>query len=124
MTPPESKNVEPNAIEPACAADDHGVSDDDLLCIEDCQRAAAMFSALGDPNRLRLLGLLIGREMCVTEIAALLEDNLPAVSQRLKLLRSERIVSYRREGKHVYYRLDDQHIVLLIRNALEHARHE
>ena len=102
MVQPESKNVELNTIEPACAADDHGVSDDELLRIEDCQRVAAMFSALGDPNRLRLLGLLIGREMCVTEIAALLQDNLPAVSQRLKLLRSERIVSYRREGKHVY----------------------
>jgi ArsR family transcriptional regulator len=53
-----------------------------------------------------------------------LEDNLPAVSQRLKLLRSERIVSYRREGKHVFYSLDDDHIVELIRNALAHADHQ
>ena len=120
MTPSESNNP----IEPTCAANDHGISQDELLRLEDYYRAAAMFSALGDPNRLRLLGLLIGREMCVTEISSILNDNLPAVSQRLKLLRSERIVSYRREGKHIFYRLDDEHIVELIRNALEHAGHE
>ena len=113
-----------NNIEATCAAGDHGAAGDELLRIEDCQRAAAMFSALGDPNRLRLLGLLIGQEMCVTEIASILKDNLPAVSQRLILLRNERIVSYRREGKHVYYRLDDEHIVALIRNALDHAEHD
>ncbi|MDG2207679.1 MAG: metalloregulator ArsR/SmtB family transcription factor [Pirellulales bacterium] len=111
-------------VEATCAADEHRASGDALLQIEDCQRAAAMFSALGDSNRLRLLGLLIRREMCVTEIATILDDNLPAVSQRLKLLRNERIVNYRRDGKHVYYRLDDEHIVALIRNALDHAGHE
>ncbi|OUT65580.1 MAG: hypothetical protein CBB70_11085 [Planctomycetaceae bacterium TMED10] len=120
----ESESNRPIEIEPTCAADDHGITEDQLLRLEDCHRAAAMFSALGDPNRLRLLGLLIGREMCVTEISSILNDNLPAVSQRLKLLRSERIVSHRREGKHVFYRLDDEHVVALIRNALEHAGHE
>ena len=89
-------------IEPTCAADDHGIPNNELLREEDCHRAAAMFSALGDPNRLRLLGLLIGREMCVTEISSILNDNLPAISQRLKVLRSERIVNHRREGKHVF----------------------
>ena len=86
-----------------------------------CQQAADIFSALGDPNRLRLLTLLMHGELCVTEIAESLHDNLSAVSQRLKLLRNQRIVSYRREGKHVVYSLNDDHIVKLISNALEHA---
>jgi ArsR family transcriptional regulator len=86
-----------------------------------CQRAADIFSALGDPNRLRLLTLLMHGEMCVTEIAETLSDNLSAVSQRLKLLRNQRIVNYRRQGKHVVYSLDDDHIVQLISNALAHA---
>ena len=60
-------------------------------------------------------------EMCVTEIAEMLDDNLSAVSQRLKLLRSERIVNHRREGKHVLYWLEDDHISNLVANALAHA---
>jgi ArsR family transcriptional regulator len=87
-----------------------------------CERAAAIFSALGDRGRLQVLTLLAEREYCVTELAAAVQDNLPAVSQRLKLLKSERIVRQRREGKHVFYRLADQHIAELIANGLAHAR--
>ncbi len=85
------------------------------------QRAADIFRALGDASRLRLLALMLHGEMCVSEIATTLHDNLPAVSQRLKLLKSERIVTSRRAGKHVYYKLADQHIADLISNALAHA---
>ena len=84
-------------------------------------QAASIFRALGDVNRLRILTMLGQEEMCVSDIAGALEDNISAVSQRLKLLRSERIVKTRREGKHIYYRLADQHIKALIHNALEHA---
>ena len=87
-----------------------------------CQRAADIFRALGDPTRLRILSMLLAGEMCVSEIAESLDDNISAVSQRLKLLRSERVVAHRRQGKHIYYRLDDQHIAELISNALAHAR--
>jgi ArsR family transcriptional regulator, lead/cadmium/zinc/bismuth-responsive transcriptional repressor len=87
-----------------------------------CERAVAIFRALGDAARLRILCLLMQAERCVTEIAEALGDSLPAVSQRLRLLRSERIVTYRREGKHVFYGLADQHIGQLVANALEHAR--
>jgi DNA-binding transcriptional ArsR family regulator len=85
------------------------------------QRAADIFRALGDAGRLRLLALMLQGEMCVSEIATALEDSLPAVSQRLKLLKSERIVAARRQGKHVIYSLADQHIADLISNALAHA---
>ncbi len=86
-----------------------------------CQRAASIFRALGDPNRLRLLVLLMGGERCVTELADVLQDGLSAVSQRLRLLRSERLVAYRRDGKHIYYALADQHVADLVSNALDHA---
>jgi len=88
---------------------------------EACERAAELFAALGDPNRLRLLFLLRHGERCVSELAAMLGDNLPAVSQRLRLLRSHRVVRGRRAGKHVYYALEDEHIRQLVHNALDHA---
>lgn len=86
------------------------------------QRAAAIFRALGDPSRLQLLSLLAGGERCVSQLASATGDNLPAISQRLKLLRSERIVAQRRDGKHIYYTLADQHIVQLIEAGIEHAQ--
>ncbi len=86
-----------------------------------CERTAGIFRAMGDVNRLRLLSVLNGHEMCVTELTETLKDNLPAISQRLKLLRSERLVRTRRQGKHVYYRLADEHIAQLISNGLAHG---
>lgn len=86
-----------------------------------CERTANIFRALGDVNRLRLLTVLSQQELCVSELTASLEDNLPAISQRLKLLRAERLVRTRRQGKHVYYRLADDHIAQLISNGLAHG---
>jgi DNA-binding transcriptional ArsR family regulator len=84
-------------------------------------RTAAIFRALGDERRLCLLLLLAHREMCVSELTERLKDNLPAISQRLKLLRAERIVVARRHGKHVFYTLADEHIAQLIANGLAHG---
>lgn len=110
--------------EPDCQGHAHDGHRARLRAVDEatCGRAAEMFRALGDPGRLRILSMLASGELCVSEIAGAMEDSLPAVSQRLKLLRGERIVASRREGKHVYYRLADQHVVELLSNALEHAR--
>ncbi len=89
-----------------------------------CERAVAIFRALGDPARLRILCLLMAGERCVTEIAQAMGDSLPAISQRLRLLRGERIVCCRRNGKHVIYALADQHIGQLVTNALAHANED
>lgn len=86
------------------------------------QEASSIFRALGDEGRLKTLILISQQERCVTEIAEALGENLAAVSQRLKLLRSERIVISRRDGKHIYYSLADHHIVDLIANGLAHAQ--
>lgn len=86
-----------------------------------CGRAAAIFRALGDPQRLRLLIMLEARSCCVSELAEALEEPLPAISQRLRVLKSERVVRSRRKGKHVYYSLADGHISRLVTNGVMHA---
>jgi ArsR family transcriptional regulator, lead/cadmium/zinc/bismuth-responsive transcriptional repressor len=86
-----------------------------------CEKAAGIFRALGDTTRLQMLAMLSGGDLCVTEIADRLGDSLPAVSQRLKLLRAERIVRQRREGKHIFYSFADRHVAEMIANALAHA---
>ena len=106
-----------------CSGEDHGGVFHPLPIpsVDVCSRTAAIFLALGDERRLCLLALLAHREMCVSELTERLKDNLPAISQRLKLLRSERIVVARRHGKHVFYSLADDHIAQLIANGLAHG---
>ena len=80
-----------------------------------------MFRALGDPARLRLLAHLAGGEVCVSELAELEDDNLTTVSARLKTLYAVRLVKRRREAKHIYYALSDDHVLQLVESAIEHA---
>ena len=84
-------------------------------------RAAAVFRVAGDVERLRLLTQLADSEWCVTELAHATGSNLSTVSQRLRVLRGEGLVTTRREGKHIYYSLADQHVAELVHNALAHA---
>jgi ArsR family transcriptional regulator len=85
------------------------------------EQAAALFRALGDSARLSLLARLAQGEYCVTELAAATGEGLSTISQRLRTLRSERLLRRRRVGKHVYYTLADEHVALLIESALAHA---
>jgi DNA-binding transcriptional ArsR family regulator len=80
-----------------------------------------MFRAVGDEGRLRLMALLARGEACVTELAEATGDGLSTVSQRLRVLRVEGLVTRRRDGKHLYYALADDHVAQLILNALAHA---
>jgi ArsR family transcriptional regulator len=79
-----------------------------------------LFKVLGDETRTRILYLLSSQELCVCDIADVMEMSLPAVSHHLRLLKAHRLVKYRRDGRQVYYSLDDHHIVELIRVAQEH----
>jgi ArsR family transcriptional regulator, lead/cadmium/zinc/bismuth-responsive transcriptional repressor len=85
------------------------------------ERAAQLFRAMGDGPRLRILDLLKARELCVTEIVAAVGEKFSTVSQRLRILRNEGLVSRRRDGNHLYYGLRDRHVADLILNALAHA---
>ena len=85
------------------------------------ERAARLFRAMGDTARLRILQLLMRGEWCVTEIVEAVGEKFSTVSQRLRILRSEGLVSRRRKGTHLFYALADRHVAGLIENALAHA---
>jgi ArsR family transcriptional regulator, lead/cadmium/zinc/bismuth-responsive transcriptional repressor len=101
----------------------HGVERPHVVEVSDTsfERAAALFRAAGDLARLRLLHRLDAGECCVTELADASDTKLSTLSQQLRVLHAERIVKRRREGKHIYYSLADDHVRELIRAALDHA---
>ncbi len=82
------------------------------------------FKAMGDPTRLKILWALQVSEMCVCDLAALLDITESAVSHQLRLLRHLDLVMKRREGTVLYYRIRDAHVQRLIDLALEHVREE
>lgn len=111
---------EPQETEGACAERDHGI-EHPRPAPEALGRAAALFAAMGDPGRLDVLVCLFHAEHCVSDLAAELEQGLSTISQRLKILRQERLVTRRREGKHIYYALADAHVADLVASALDHV---
>jgi DNA-binding transcriptional ArsR family regulator len=89
------------------------------------ERAAGLFRAVGDPARLRLLErLAVAGEHCVSELAEATGEGMSTISQRLRLLRSEELVRRRRDGRHVYYGLADDHVTALILAGLEYAEED
>ena len=83
---------------------------------------AETFKVLGDATRVRILDALSRSELCVHDIARLLGLSESAVSHQLRLLRGMRVVRTRRDGRLVFYALDDQHIVGLFEHGLEHVQ--
>lgn len=92
---------------------------DDLTAV----RLAETFKALSDPTRVRIVSLLADAELCVCDLAAALGMNQSAVSHQLRTLRGLRLVRRRREGRQIYYTLDDEHVADLFRRGLEHVTH-
>ncbi len=84
---------------------------------------AALFGALGDPTRVRLLAALAAGPLCVCDLAAVLGMTQSAVSHQLRLLRALGLVRARREGKLVWYTLDDDHVRVLLAVGAEHIGH-
>ncbi|MDP2208167.1 MAG: metalloregulator ArsR/SmtB family transcription factor [Bacteroidota bacterium] len=83
--------------------------------------ASEIFKILSDPTRLKIVMALAKEELCVCDIAALLNLTESAISHQLRLLKNSRIVKHRRDGKMAYYTLDDEHIEDLIKAALQHT---
>ena len=92
--------------------------------IKEIQSLADMFKALGDPTRLKIVTALLAVELCVCDLSAVCGISESAISHQLRILRNLRIVQYRREGKIVYYRLDDNHVEDLVRQSLAHIFEE
>ncbi|TDX53306.1 ArsR/SmtB family transcription factor [Orenia marismortui] len=114
--------------------------DEDLVCQEYCphkkvimtlkkkelsediiELLAATFKVLGDPTRIKIIHALANQELCVCDISELLNISQSAISHQLRKLRDLNLVKYRKEGRIVYYSLDDYHIVQLFNQGLEHV---
>jgi ArsR family transcriptional regulator len=90
------------------------------VMLQNSSGLSELFKAMADETRTRLLYVLSAGELCVHQIAELFATSLPAISHHLRLLKLMRLVSSRREGKHVYYRLLDNHVLELIQIAMAH----
>lgn len=82
-----------------------------------------LFKVFGDSTRIRILTALTQREMCVLHLAEHLDMGSSAVSHQLRILRTAGLVRPRREGKTVYYSLDDEHVKEILEDGLEHVIH-
>lgn len=87
------------------------------------ERLAELFHALGDPSRLHILSLLLAGETNVGALAAQVGISEPGVSFHLRLLRQLNIVRTRRQGREIYYRLDDDHVAEVLARGWEHVAH-
>lgn len=91
-----------------------------VLDTDKAQHMAEFFSALSDPHRLKLLSALAQRELCVCDLAAAVKTGESAVSHQLRVLKSQRLVKYRRQGRNVFYSLADGHVAAIYRAVAEH----
>ncbi len=81
---------------------------------------AELYKVFGDSTRIRLLYVLMEEELCVCDLAALLNMSLSAVSHQLRILKQARLVKFRKEGKTVFYSLADLHVKTIIAQGMEH----
>ena len=96
----------------------------ELVAPDAVQGLADTFGALADPTRVRILDVLSHGELCVCDLAAVLGLSQSAVSHQLRLLRGIRLVRPRRDGRIVFYSLDDQHIISIFKQTLQHVEEE
>ena len=95
-----------------------------LIGVDVAVDLAEMFRLLGDPTRVRILfALLEAGELCVCDIAEVVETTDTKVSQAMRLLRSAGVVRNRRDGRNIFYRLDDGHVRMLLDLSREHVAH-
>ena len=91
--------------------------DENMLC-----ELAELFKIFGDSTRCRILYALLGKEMSVTEISGSLGMTQPAISQQLRVLKSNGLVKFRRDGKSLIYSLADEHVNLIFKQGLDHIK--
>ena len=103
--------VHPETIEKITKA----MPDDDTLI-----DLAELFKVFGDSTRIKILSALSGGELCVCDISTIVGMTSSAVSHQLKILKNAGLVSFRREGKTVFYALADDHVMTILSQGLEH----
>ena len=114
MSTPKNSNA-------TCASEDHIPHEHNPRSEAVLSDTAALFHALGDKERLRLMELLFDGPHCVSELAKETEQSMSMISQRLKILLHANLVQRQRSGKHIYYTLADDHIIHLLKNGFEHV---
>ena len=82
------------------------------------------FKIFGDSTRIKILYALLEGELCVGDLVEMLDTTQSAISHQLRILRQNDIVKFRKDGKTVYYSLDDDHVSVLLEKGLEHIRHK
>ena len=85
---------------------------------------AELFKVFGDSTRVRILYVLFEAEMCVCDLAAALNMTQSAISHQLRILKQNKLVKSRREGKSIFYSLADDHVVTIINQGMEHVTEE
>lgn len=91
---------------------------------EELFNLAEFFKVFGDTTRIRILYALFQSDMCVCDIAHLLDMTQSAISHQLRVLKSAKLVRYRKEGRVVYYSLDDEHIKAIFDQGYQHIKEQ
>ena len=122
----EAKEKEICAVSAVSAVDNNTLSNikDSLLDAEKITRLSETFKALSDPTRLNIIYVLSKDSLCVCDIAHVLDMTQSAISHHLRVLRNLKLVKFRKEGKMVIYSLDDDHVLELFRQGLDHVKHQ
>jgi DNA-binding transcriptional ArsR family regulator len=108
-----------------CKANLEGISMIKSCMIEDTDalRLSDVFKLLGDQTRIKIIFALSCCDLCVCDIAETIGMTQSAVSHQLRLMRNMKLVKFRKEGKSVFYSLDDDHILQLFKQGMEHVKH-
>ena len=88
---------------------------------ETMEQIAELFKGFADPTRVHILSLLSQQERCVTEIAEEVQLSQSAISHQLRILKQMHLIKYRRDGKHLWYSLADDHVKTILQMGLEHV---
>ncbi|MFQ5881745.1 MAG: ArsR/SmtB family transcription factor [Candidatus Methylomirabilales bacterium] len=97
---------------------------DRLLPGQIVQGVADLFKVIGDPTRAKIVYTLTHEELCVCDLAAVLGMSVSAVSHHLRVLRNLRLVKFRKDGRMVYYSLDDEHVISIFMEGLRHVKEQ
>lgn len=91
-----------------------------MVSTEKLLELSELFKVLGDHTRIRILHALFQSELCVCDLSAILDMSQSAISHQLRVLRTTKVVKHRKDGKNVYYSLDDQHIFSILNTGMDH----
>lgn len=96
------------------------ISVEEAYTTKEANALAELFKIFGDPTRIRILYAMLDTERCVNDIAGLLQMSQSSVSHQLRILKTSKLVKSRREGKSIFYSLDDGHVRSILSMGMEH----